>query len=138
MTELSSTKVLSASPEVVEGVLRDVTKWPVWVPGLAECGQPSRGEVRGVWSGPVNVGFHFSLAEANGTLTCEMVESDVPFIELRIAWDACEEGTSVAVTLVLQMGRTLPGTLWRELEHKGLPALLTGLEDRTASAEREG
>ena len=138
MTELTSTTVVPAPVEVVGRVVSDVAHWAEWVPGLAECGQPSPGEVRGVWSGPVAVGFHFCLKEAEGSLICEMVESDVPFAEVCVSWWPCDEGASVTVRLTLQLGRTLPGSLWRELESAGLPALLRGLSSRAARLRGEG
>ena len=132
MNELSSTSTAQVPPDVVGRVVKDVTSWLEWVPGLSECGQPSPGEARGVWSGPVEVGFHFVLKESKESLTCEMVESDVPFIEVRVTWGACDEGTAVTVALALQLERTLPGVLWRELEQTALPALSEGLAERAA------
>ena len=122
--------VLKASLEDVQDVLMDVGKWDAWVEGLDEWGQPSPGEVRGVWSGPISVGFHFSVRAVDSGVRFVMVESDLPLVDLACFWEPHQEGTTLTCTLTLEIGQTIPGSIWREVEGELMPRFLRAVERR--------
>jgi hypothetical protein len=130
MSTFRLTQLVRASQRDVQDVLMDVGKWDAWLDGLDEWGQPSPGEVRGVWAGPIPVGFHFSVRPVDQGVRFVMVESDLPLVDLGCLWEPHQDGTTLTCTLTLEMGQTLPGPIWREIEAELMPRFLGAIEAR--------
>jgi len=59
-----------------------------------------------------------------------MVESDLPLVDLICLWESHEDGTTLTCTLTLEMGQTLPGSIWKEIEVELIARFMGAIEAR--------